>query len=123
LENSNKIYYSLRETEQLTELPAATLRYWESQFEDLRPRKDGHGNRYYTQEDINLIKRIRFIRDEMHITRIVAIKHELQNDTRHTDQRQRATELLLKIRQELVAIRKYLYQNPPQDSETPLSEE
>lgn len=105
MENNNKIYYNLRETEQLTEVSAATLRYWESQFEELRPRKDGHGNRYYTQEDIALIKRIRYIRDELHITRIVAIRNELKQGDRHTDQRQRATEILLRIRKELVELR------------------
>lgn len=109
MEDNTKVYYNLREAEQLTELPAATLRYWESQFEELRPRKDGHGNRYYTKEDIALIKRIRYIRDELHITRIVAIQNELKQGDRHTDQRQRATEILLRIRKELVELRKNLY--------------
>ena len=109
MEDNTKVYYNLREAEQLTELPAATLRYWESQFEELHPRKDGHGNRYYTKEDIALIKRIRYIRDELHITRIVAIQNELKQGDRHTDQRQRATEILLRIRKELVELRKNLY--------------
>lgn len=109
MEDNNKKLYNLRETEQLTEVPASTLRYWESQFEELRPRKDGHHNRYYTAEDIALIKRIRYIRDELHLTRIVAIQNELRHGTRHTDQRQRATEILLRIRKELVELRKNLY--------------
>ncbi|MCQ2341848.1 MAG: hypothetical protein MJZ48_05295, partial [Paludibacteraceae bacterium] len=64
---------------------------------------------YYTKEDIALIKRIRYIRDELHITRIVAIQNELKQGDRHTDQRQRATEILLRIRKELVELRKNLY--------------
>jgi DNA-binding transcriptional MerR regulator len=65
-----KVYYSLRETEQETGVPATTLRYWEKQFDELNPRKDGHGNRYYTRADQEIIKRIKYIRDELKITRI-----------------------------------------------------
>lgn len=95
----------MREVREETGLPAATLRYWEEQFDQLSPRKDGHGNRYYTTEDIALIKRIKFIRDELKITRIEAIKNELQNDKRGTDARQRAVEILSQIRKELTEIR------------------
>ena len=51
-----KTFYSIRETEKATGVPASTLRYWEKQFEQLSPRKDGHGNRYYTREDQEIIK-------------------------------------------------------------------
>ena len=39
---TEKISYSLRETEQETGVPVSTLRYWEKQFKELNPRKDGH---------------------------------------------------------------------------------
>ena len=58
--STEKIYYSLRETEQETGVPVSTLRYWEKQFKELNPRKDGHGNRYYTRGDQELIKRIKY---------------------------------------------------------------
>ena len=93
-----KKYYSLRETE----------RYWEKQFEELSPRKDGHGNRYYTREDQEVIKRIRYIRDEMKITRIEAIRKELKGNTRHSDERQSAVEILVRVREELCEIRKLI---------------
>ena len=54
-----KVYYSIAEVRQLTELPVATLRYWEQQFAQLSPYKDEHGNRYYTEKDIALIKQIK----------------------------------------------------------------
>jgi DNA-binding transcriptional MerR regulator len=101
----HKEYYNMRETQQMTGLPASTLRYWETQFPTLTPRKDGHGNRFYRLADIELIKRIRFIRDELKITRIEAIRAELQADNRKTDQRQKAVEILQKVRQELANIR------------------
>jgi len=88
-----------------TGLPSSTLRYWEAQFAQLNPRKDGHGNRYYTLADIELIQRIKYIRDDLKITRIDAIKRELNGGTQKSDIRQRATAILERVRQELVDIR------------------
>ena len=73
-----KVYYSIAEVRKETDLPASTLRYWEDQFEQLAPYKDNSGNRYYTLKDIELIKQIKYIRNELHITRIQAIKNQLQ---------------------------------------------
>ena len=103
-----KLYFSLRETELETGIPASTLRYWEKQFDELSPRKDGHGNRYYTQEDQELIKRIKYIRDDLKITRIEAIRKELASNIKHSDERQSAIEILLRVREELCEIRKMI---------------
>ena len=97
-----------RETETETGVPVSTLRYWETQFEELSPRKDGHGNRYYTREDQEVIKRIKYIRDEMKITRMEAIRKELKGNTRHSDERQSAVEILMRVREELCEIRKLI---------------
>ena len=108
MQNTEKIYYSIRETEQETGVPDSTLRYWEKQFLELSPRKDGHGNRYYTRENQELIKRIKYIRDELHITRIEAIRRELKNNEKHSDERQAALDILLRVRDELYEIRKMI---------------
>ena len=106
--SDTKQYYSLRETETETGVPASTLRYWEKEFDDLAPRKDGHGNRYYTREDQELIKRIKYIRDELKITRIEAIRKELASDAKHSDARQSALDILLRVKEELCEIRKMI---------------
>lgn len=103
-----KVYYSMTETQEMTSLPASTLRYWEKHFEQLNPRKDGHGNRYYTMADIELIKQIKYLRDEMHITRIEALRQELKQGKRQADFRQRVADILVRVRSELVAIREQL---------------
>lgn len=105
-----KIYYSLRETELETGIPASTLRYWEKQFEELNPRKDGHGNRYYTRDEQELIKRIKYIRDELKITRIEAIRKELKGNSKRSDERQTALDILLRVKEELCEIRKMIKQ-------------
>lgn len=40
----------------MTELKSHILRYWESEFSILRPRKNRAGNRAYTERDIKIIK-------------------------------------------------------------------
>jgi DNA-binding transcriptional MerR regulator len=109
--DGEKKYYSLRETETETGVPASTLRYWEKQFEELSPRKDGHGNRYYTREDQDVIKRIRYIRDELKITRIEAIRKELASNAKRSNERQSAIEILMRVREELCEIRKQIKSN------------
>ena len=106
----SKTFYSIRETEKETGIPASTLRYWEKQFEQLNPRKDGHGNRYYTREDQELIKRIKYIRDELKITRIEAIRKELSSNAKRSDERQSALDILLRVKEELCEIRKMIKQ-------------
>ncbi|MBR1426669.1 MAG: MerR family transcriptional regulator [Paludibacteraceae bacterium] len=102
---SDKVYYSMREAQQMTGLPASTLRYWEQQFDELNPRKDGHGNRYYTEANLDIVRRIKYLRDEMHITRIDAIRNELRQGTKQVDVRLKAADLLAQVRSELAALR------------------
>ena len=106
----SKIYYSLKETVDTTGVPASTLRFWEKEFEELHPRKDGHGNRYYTREDQEIIKRIKYIRDELKITRIEAIRKELRQNEKRSDERQAALDILLRVKEELCEIRKMIKQ-------------
>ena len=54
-----KLYYSISEVCTLTELEAHVLRYWESEFPQLRPKKNRAGNRAYREKDIEIIKYIK----------------------------------------------------------------
>lgn len=102
----DKLYYSISEVSKLTHLPSSTLRYWEEQFAQLKPRKNDKGRRFYTDRDVELIKRIKYIRDDLKITRISAIKKELLRNVKKVDSRQKATEFLQKVREQLVELRK-----------------
>jgi DNA-binding transcriptional MerR regulator len=60
-EGIRKLYYSISEVAELTELEAHVLRYWESEFEVLQPKKNRAGNRVYTDRDIRLVRRIKHL--------------------------------------------------------------
>lgn len=53
-----KLYYSIREVSELVGQQPHVLRYWETEFEWLRPKKNRAGNRAYTSRDIEIVTRI-----------------------------------------------------------------
>jgi DNA-binding transcriptional MerR regulator len=56
-----RLYYSIAEVSRITGLKAYVLRFWESEFSELRPSKNNAGNRIYRKSDIRnifLIKRL-----------------------------------------------------------------
>lgn len=57
--NSKKTYFSIREVCEITKLEPHVLRYWESEFPALRPKKNSAGNRAYREKDIELVELIR----------------------------------------------------------------
>lgn len=60
-----KLYYSISEVSKITGLEQYVLRYWESEFPQLKPQKNRAGNRIYTNKDIKLIMHIKqLLRDE-----------------------------------------------------------
>ena len=57
--NVKKLYYSIGEVSELTKLKAYVLRYWETEFSQLKPPKNRAGNRTYRQKDIDLLLNIK----------------------------------------------------------------
>src|SRR5690606_4756894 len=54
-----KLYYSISEVSKITGIEQYVLRYWETEFEGLKPQKNRAGNRIYTNKDIQLILHIK----------------------------------------------------------------
>ena len=62
---TGKLYYSISEVSKITDLEQYVLRYWESEFDHLKPAKNRAGNRIYTNKDIKLILFIKqLLRDQ-----------------------------------------------------------
>jgi len=59
-----KIYYSIGEVAELLQEKQSTLRYWEKEFNELKPRRSSGGRRLYTEQDINLLKKIQYFLHE-----------------------------------------------------------
>jgi DNA-binding transcriptional MerR regulator len=73
-----KLYYSISEVSKLTGIEQYILRYWETEFEQLKPQKNRAGNRIYTNKDIQLILYIKNLLRERKYT-IEGAKKILEN--------------------------------------------
>jgi len=56
---STKMYYSISEVSEMTNVKPHVLRYWETEFPTLKPKKNRAGNRNYKPKDIQAILVIR----------------------------------------------------------------
>lgn len=102
-----KSYYKIREVCEFTGENASTLRYWETEFRELNPKRTSHGSRLYTPQDIETIKIIRYLlrTKGMHIS---MAKEQLKNNRKNLGMRTGALEELLAVRESLHGLLKAL---------------
>lgn len=75
-----KLYYTIGEVAALVGEETHVLRYWETEFSGLKPRKNRAGNRVYTNEDIDLVFRIRrLLRDDKYT--LEGARQQLEKET------------------------------------------
>ena len=77
-------YYSISDVAEITELKTHILRFWESEFSQLRPRKNRAGNRAYTERDIKIVRLIKHLLYEEKYT-IEGAKMRLKADREMLD--------------------------------------
>ena len=56
-----KLYYNIGEVSELFGLNPSSLRFWETEFSNIRPRKNKKGDRFYTVDDIKKIQLIYYL--------------------------------------------------------------
>jgi len=59
--DNKKVYYSISEVCVKTSLEPHVLRYWETEFPQLRPKKNRAGNRAYREKDIDVVRYIKHL--------------------------------------------------------------
>jgi len=55
----DKLYFRIGEVARLCHLPAYVLRFWETEFPQLKPNKSGTGQRMYRRRDVETVVRIK----------------------------------------------------------------
>ena len=96
-----KLYYSIGEVSKLTELEQHVLRYWETEFPELKPQKNRAGRRIYTESDVAFIQRIKHLLREEKYT-IEGARKALAQGDQEPDEKDA-------FRAELLSIREFLY--------------
>jgi DNA-binding transcriptional MerR regulator len=99
-----KLYYSIGEVAEMLEVPVSTVRFWENEFDALKPMKNKKGNRLFTQNDIKNIKIIHHLLKEEGMT-LIGVKKKLTEKWQETDYKFEINESLQKIKSILLEIR------------------
>ena len=55
----DKLYFKIGEVSDLTDIPAYVLRFWESEFKRISPKRTSSGQRLYSKNDVDLILKIK----------------------------------------------------------------
>jgi len=80
-EYPRKMFYRINEVSQITGIKPYVLRYWESEFPQLRPAKDSGDQRRYKPSDIDLVFEIKRLLYEEKFT-IAGARKSLQNQSK-----------------------------------------
>jgi DNA-binding transcriptional MerR regulator len=79
------------------------LRFWESEFKQLKPRRNEKGSRFYSPDDIQIIKQIKFLVNDQKLT-LDGAKRKLGQKKDTVAKQQEVVERLKLVRKELNGI-------------------
>jgi len=99
-----KLYYSIGEVAEMLEVPVSTVRFWENEFDILKPMKNKKGNRLFTPADIKNIRIIHHLLKEEGMT-LSGVKKKLTGKWDETDYKFEINESLQKIKSILLELK------------------
>lgn len=107
MDELTKQFYKIKDVAELLDVPQSTLRYWEREFPECSPKRSPHNIRYYTPEDIETLKIIKYLIKTKGL-KIEAAKEQLRVNRGNSDRRIEIIERLEKVRDELALYKKAL---------------
>jgi DNA-binding transcriptional MerR regulator len=99
-----KLYYSIGEVAELFSVAPSLIRFWESEFEIIKPKKNRKGNRQFTREDIDNVRTIYHLVKEKGFT-LQGAKEMLKNDSQAVRDKMDMIDSLKKVRSFLSELR------------------
>ncbi len=77
----DKLYFRIGEVSRLCSLPSYVLRFWETEFNQLKPSKSGTGQRMYRKSDVENVLRIKKLLYDQGFT-IAGARQQLRAETK-----------------------------------------
>ncbi len=102
-----KVYYPIGEVAEMFQVNASLIRFWEKEFDIIRPKKNKKGNRLFTKEDIENFKKI-FILVKQEGFTLEGAKQKLKHPVANVTQNDEIYTKLIKVRASLIEIEKSL---------------
>ena len=102
-----KLYYSIGEVAEIFNVAPSLIRFWESEFDIIKPKKNRKGNRQFTREDIDNVRTIYHLVKEKGFT-LQGAKEMLRNDSDAVRDKMDILDSLKDVRKFLVELRNKL---------------
>ncbi len=102
-----KVYYSIGEVAEIFNVRTSLIRYWEKEFDAIKPHKNKKGNRMFTQEDVDNFHIIYHLVKERGLT-LKGAKMKLQENKEDTVNNFQVVKSLKDIKDILLEIKESL---------------
>lgn len=102
-----KLYYSIGEVSEIFGVSNSLVRYWETEFKMLKPKKNRKGDRQFTVKDIKVLEKIHTLVKERGFT-IDGARKELKSEKKSppSSSNKKIKDQLLKLRATLLSLKK-----------------
>jgi DNA-binding transcriptional MerR regulator len=101
---SEKIYYSIGEVAGMFNVNPSLIRFWEKEFDIIKPKKNKKGNRFFTRKDIRNFRLIHHLVKEKGYT-LKGAKDSLKANPETLENKAMVVESLEKIKQFLIEMK------------------
>ncbi|NBC82148.1 MAG: MerR family transcriptional regulator [Bacteroidetes bacterium] len=102
-----KLYYSIGEVSEMFQVNTSLIRFWEKEFDIIKPRKNKKGNRFFTKQDIDNLQIIYHLVKERGMT-LKGAKMKLKENREDTINNVEIVKSLEQIKSMLLDIKKQL---------------
>lgn len=102
-----KLYYSIKEVSELIDVNVTTLRFWEKEFPQLKPKVTANKVRQYSEKDIELLRAIRSL-VKVRGFKIAAARKYLHEQRGTVDKRTEVLDMLISVRDQLKDLKEAL---------------
>ena len=107
MNDDNKLYYSIGEISNILKVNNSLIRFWEKEFEIIKPKKNSRGNRIFTKKDLENITLIHHLLKEKKYT-IDGARKKIRENKDGAQKNFQIIDKLKNIRQKLSEIRNEL---------------
>ena len=107
MQELDKKYYKIGDVALIVGIPESTLRYWETQFTIIRPKRNAKNIRFYTPNDIEMIRKIHYLVKEKGL-KLDAAQAQLRANRDGVDKRFEVVDRLKDIKAQLQQLQQAL---------------
>ena len=101
---SSKLYYKIGELADMFDVKESLIRFWEKEFDIIKPRKNAKGDRFFTQQDIDNFALIHYYVKERRLT-LEGARKKIKENRDDTEYNFQIVQSLKKIRAMLMEIK------------------